>query len=206
MEDVFSVENLASDINSTVTKNVHSAKTTIVLPNPDLTPLNEQYMEWGSKVMDTKIICGKPVLEWNIHFKIALKNDGVNELTTDYLLQKLALINNRLAEANYYLRNAKSKYNEIVTSGTDRYLAEYENIINPNGEVDVEKILNRGVSKEKIKMIAESKNRPTILMAMIALDEKEFFENIVYTLKSTLDIIDLMLRAKGQEIRLGGFN
>lgn len=206
-KNLFNPEELASDINDTITKDVASAKTTTVLPAPDLTNLMVQYSEWSLQHMQNKIICGKSIEEWAVHFKVTVDPNNIESATADYILKKLALINNRLNEANFYLRAAKSKYNDIIANGSDRYLAEYENILKPNGETEVsmDLLLNRNLSKEKIKMVAESKNRATILMAMIALEEKDFFENVVYNLKSNLDILDLILRAKGQEIRLGNY-
>lgn len=202
----FSLANVAAEINSGVKDDLLQARKTIVMAIPDIQALQVQYHEWGEAFKMEKTIKGRTLVDWVQHFHIEIKQDADNDLLTpEWTRIKIIEIHDKLKEAMNYHRTAKLKYNEIITDGAVRYLSQYEAMIDPNNEDDAGAILSRNVSKEKIKMIAEAKNKNVIAAAMIAQEETEFFQSIIDSLNQSFFTLRMINNTIGQDIKLGSY-
>lgn len=196
---------IASDLNSGVQADLKESKKNIIMSIPDLVGLQTQYQEWGEAFKMQKTIKGKLLYEWLELFHISIKEDEDNIITPEWVREKIIEIHNKLEYATNLHRTAKLKYNEIITDGSIRYLTNYEDMVDPNNTGDMGNILQRNVSREKMKMIAEAKNKNVVAAAMIAQEEVEFFDSIIHSLNQAFYSVRAISTTLFQDIKLGSY-
>jgi len=166
---------------------------TIPVSNSDEVTVSEYYARWSDNYKRTKRIAGKTLEEWYRLFHIDLSPLRVEDVAMiDYtkVANVLADAGQALSIAYSYYRSAITKYNGAMVNATTAYLTAYEEILT-NEESPI-----RNLTKEKVKMIAESRNKHNVIMAMYAKEEKEFFEAIIASLQSVIRVANQVMKVR----------
>jgi methionine synthase II (cobalamin-independent) len=203
MDSQIDVSALATEINSGVGEDIKTSIKTISIDRPDLTNIGEQYEAWSDEFKAIKKIRGTLLSELNAHFYIDTSVLESDTQSTEALNKLNAECVSKLKEAGSYLRTAKLKYNAALTSASIKYLVHYESMLDPSVEQSIMGV--RNATKEKIKMLAEAKNKDSIALALLAHEEVEYFEGLVEEINKIMSAVRIAQEARRQEIKLGSY-